>query len=169
MKLKHLFLILLALCTVFFLTGCDSGGGSSSDSDGDGDGGDSDSGTLTYVTSALLDDTGASGFSVTNGVMTYTLSGDNWEQYSTLKVDIENKTFELYEREKLNGATIVDLTFYGTWTGDGTTSITAHCSSSKETGSSTENPQDWDIVMAIDGNNIYWTSGEYFNWIWTKQ
>ena len=30
MKTKHLFLILLALCVVFFLAGCDGGGGSSS-------------------------------------------------------------------------------------------------------------------------------------------
>ena len=98
--------------------------------------------------------------------MTYTLSGDNLEEYSQLNVDTINRTFELYEIEKLNGVKIVDQTFYGTWTGDGTTSITAHCTHYIVTGESTENPQDWDTVFAIDGNTTYWTSGEPFNWIW---
>ena len=174
--MKKILFALLALCLVLTFSGCGGGGGGSDDDNGgNGNGGGNggnggnggDNGILTYVTSGLLDNTGVSGYSINNGVMTYTLSGDNLEEYSQLNVDTINRTFELYEIEKLNGVKIVDQTFYGTWTGDGTTSITAHCTHYIVTGESTENPQDWDTVFAIDGNTTYWTSGEPFNWIWT--
>ena len=163
--MKKLWFLLLAVCLISFLTGCDGGGGGSSSGGGGGDGGS----TIIYITSALLDDDGVTGFSIVDGVMTYTWGGDNWEQYSKLTIDTENKTFELYEKEKINGVGMADTTFYGTWTGDGTTTVNAHCSSYKFTGDPTEYPDDWDTVFAIDGNTTYWTSGEPFNWIWTKQ
>ena len=169
MKLKHLFLILLALCTVFFLTGCDSGGGSSSS--GGGGGGSDDSGTMTYIVTGLLNADGTSGLTKIEGGIRYTVTAgpEVHEDYSTLTIDTENKTFSLYEKDVVDGAVMADLTYTGTWEQTTSTTITAHCDKSKDTGTGTENPQDWDIVMAIDGNNIYWTSGEYFNWIWTKQ
>jgi len=165
--MKKILFALLALCLVLTFSGCGGGGGGSDDNGGNG-GGNGDNGgngILTYVTSGLLDYTGVTGYSINNGVMTYTLSGDAFEEYSQLNVDTTNRTFELYERVKINGVTNA-LTYYGTWTGDGTTSINAHCSSSKAEGSSTEDPQDWYTVFAIDGNTTYWTSGEPFNWIW---
>ncbi|MBQ3319353.1 MAG: hypothetical protein IJG75_02430, partial [Spirochaetia bacterium] len=72
MKLKHLFLILLALCTVFFLTGCDSGGGSSSS--GGGGGGSDDSGTMTYIVTGLLNADGTSGLTKIEGGIRYTVT-----------------------------------------------------------------------------------------------
>ncbi len=168
--MRKLWFLLLAVCLIGFLAGCDGGGGGGSDDNGgnggNGGGNGGDNGILTYVTSGLLDYTGVTGYSINNGVMTFTRGGNAIEEYSQLNVDTTNRTFELYERVKTNGATNA-LTYYGTWTGDGTTSINAHCSSSKTEGSSTEDPQDWDTVFAIDGNRTYWTSGEPFNWIWT--
>lgn len=168
--MKKILFALLALCLVLTFSGCGGGGGGSDDDNGGNGGGGNggnggDNGILTYITSGLLDDTGVTGYSINNGVMTYTRGGNAIEEYSQLNVDTINRTFELYERVKINGATNA-LTYYGTWTGDGTTSINAHCSSSKTEGSATEDPQDWDTVFAIDGNTTYWTSGEQFNWIW---
>ena len=168
--MRKLWFLLLAVCLIGFLASCDGGGGGGSDDNGGNGGGNGgNGGILTYITSGLQDDAGVSGYSINNGVMTFTRGGAAIEEYSQLKVDTTNRTFELYEREKSNGATMVDQTFYGTWTGDGTTSITAHCTHYIKTGESTENPQDWDTVFAIDGNTTYWTSGEQFNWIWTLQ
>lgn len=172
MKLKHLFLILLAFCTVFFLTGCDSGGGSSSSGGGNGDNdGGGNSGTMTYVVTGLLNTDGTSGLTQIEGGIRYTVTaGPNVnEDYSTLTIDIDNKTFSLYEKEVVDGAVMVDLTYSGTWEQTNSTTISAHCNKSKDTGTGTESPQNWDIVLTIDGNNIHWTSGEPFNWIWTKQ
>jgi len=166
--MKNLFLILLALCTIFFLAGCDGGGGGSSDDNG---GGGDDSGTMTYIVTGLLNADGTSGLTKIEGGIRYTVTAgpEVHEDYSTLTIDTENKTFSLYEKDVVDGAVMADLTYTGTWEQTTSTTITAHCDKSKDTGTGTETPQDWDTVFAIDGNTTYWTSGEPFNWIWTKQ
>ena len=168
--MKKLLFLLLAVCLIGFLTGCDSGGGGSSSGGGEGGGGEG-GGTMTYVVTGLLDTTGTSGLTKIEGGIRYTVTAgpEVHEDYSTLTIDTENKTFSLYEKDVVDGAVMADLTYFGTWEQTTSTTITAHCNKSKDTDTQTETPQNWDTVFAIDGNTTYWTSGESFNWIWTKQ
>ncbi len=165
--MKKLLFLLLAVCLIGFLTGCDSGGGGSSSGGGNGGNG----GTMTYVVTGLLNATGTSGLTTIDGGIRYTVTAgpEVHEDYSTLTIDVDNKTFSLYEKDVIDGVVMADLTYTGTWEQTSSTTITAHCNKSKDTGTGTENPQNWDTVFAIDGNTTYWTSGEPFNWIWTKQ
>ena len=100
---------------------------------------------------------------------TFVLSKGQKLDLSAFTIDIDNKTFSLYEKDVVDGAVMADLTYSGTWEQTNSTTISAHCNKSKDTGTGTESPQNWDIVLTIDGNNIHWASGEPFNWIWTKQ
>ena len=164
MKLKHLFLILLAFCTVFFLTGCDSGGGSSSDSDGDGDGGDS--GTVIYKVTDLADHTGISDFSANNGTITYTSGGYVHTDTVTLTIDNDNKTYSLHEVETCTDPGIPDVgcTFSGTWTVSGSTINVTNTLTTYDNG----DPDDttpWDDTFTITSD----TTINVWGWVLTKQ
>ena len=165
--MKKLWFLLLAVCLISFLTGCDGGGGGSSSGGGGGDGGS----TIIYVVTGLLNTAGTSDLTPIDGGIRYTVTDGPHinEDYSTLTIDVDNNTFSLYEKDVVDGAVMADLTYFGTWEQTTSTTITAHCNKSKDTDTQTETPQNWDTVFAIDGNTTYWTSGESFNWIWTKQ
>ena len=163
MKLKHLFLILLALCTVFFLTGCDSGGGSSSSSD---NGGGGNSGTMKYVITSLVDTSAVIGeVSTISGGIRYTDGYGVHEDYATLTVNETAGTFTLTEKEVLDSTTNVHTTFTGTFTKSGST-INATITHYVDHLTSTEGDQNQPETFTINNNTI---TGAGWAWIFTQQ
>ena len=152
MKLRKMMAILLALCTVLFLAGCDGGGGSDDDNDG---GNDSDSGTDTYKVIDLVDTTGVTDFSTIDGGIQYTYSGQVHKDYVTLTLDEEAGTFSLYEKEVLDETIMADCTFSGTFTVSGST-INVHCTLTKYTNGDPDSTAPWDDTFTIiDDDTIH--------------
>ena len=124
MKTKRLFFILLALCMVFFLAGCDSGGGSSSSSggdDGDDDGFeightfDAESVTvdgtpdtsLTFTAEITTNKGGT--FKIKNGGIV--VSEGTWEVTEWAnKSEGRPKIIKYQEKKAWNGATLAEVT-----------------------------------------------------------
>lgn len=166
MKLRHLFFILLALCTVFFLAGCDSGGGSSSSGGGNGDnGGGGNSGTMTYVVTGLINTDGTSGLTQIEGGIRYTDGYGVHEDYATLTVNETAGTFTLTEKEVLDSTTNVHTTFTGTFTKSGST-INATITHYVDHLTSTEGDQNQPETFTINNNTI---TGAGWAWIFTQQ
>ncbi|MBQ6905238.1 MAG: hypothetical protein IJQ27_04085, partial [Spirochaetia bacterium] len=150
MKLKHLFLILLALCLIGFLTGCDSGGGSSSS--GGGGGGGDDSGTVIYKVTDLVDHTGVSNFNSNNGTISYTYGGYDNTATVTLTVNHDNKTYSLHEVETSTDPGVPDVgcTFSGTWEVSGN-NINIHNTLTTYDNGDPDDTGTWDDTFTITG------------------
>ena len=152
--MKKLFLILLALCTIFFLAGCDGGGGGGGSDDDD----DDDSGTDTYKVTGLVDITGVTNFTANNGTITFTRGGFNYTNTVTLIINRDNKTYSLHEVETDDdpGTPDVGCTFSGTWTVSGTT-IKIHNTLTKYDNGDPDDTSTWDddTLTIIDDDTIH--------------
>ena len=160
MKLKHLFLILLALCLIGFLTGCDSGGGSSSSSDnGGGNGGNGGSSTSnTYVLSNLVDDSFITGVTqVTGGIRgTRVFDTHTIEMLQTITLDSTNNTFTWYIKTTDITASSVEqnVTYSGTMALSGST-LTLTTSKEKNNDTSVETSVGpWDDTFTVSSTSI---------------
>ena len=166
--MKKLFLILLALCTIFFLAGCDGGGGGGSDDNGGngGNGGGNDTGVVTYKVTDLVDRTGVSNFNSNNGTITYTLGGYDYVNTVTLTVDHDNKTYSLHEVETSTNPLEPDVgcTFSGTWEVSENT-INIHNTLTTYDNGDHDDPGTWDDAFTITGENTI----EVWAWVMTKQ
>ena len=163
MKLKHLFLILLALCLIGFLTGCDSGGGGGSSSNDNGGG--SNGNTLIFKVTDLVDHTGVSDFASNNGTIHYVKATKTHDDTVTLTVNDTEKTFSLYQKEVCSDpALCCDLTYYGTYEVSGNT-VNVHCNKSKDTGTGTEDPQNWDDSFTFTNEDTV----NIWGWVLTQQ
>ncbi|MBR0318346.1 MAG: hypothetical protein IJQ86_03555 [Spirochaetia bacterium] len=165
MKLKHLFLILLALCIVFFLTGCDSGGGSSSSGGGGGGGGD-DSGTMIFKVTDLVNRAAVTGFTSNSGTIHYVDNeSKTHDDTVTLTVNLDDNTFSLYQKEVCSDPLYsCDLTYSGTFAKEGNT-VNVHCTLTKYTNGDPDNTTPWDDSFTITSE----TTVNVWGWVMTKQ
>ena len=120
MKTKHLFLILLTLCVVFFLAGCGDGGGGGS---GGGEGEDDGPGRTFIITNLIPND--VEGFQVIpgKGIKFNYIGFEFVIQDKVVLSDNGNVTDTLLM--KMDGETVFNSVFTGKWTQSGTT-INAH-------------------------------------------
>lgn len=153
MKLKHLFLILLALCLIGFLTGCDSGGSSSSSDDNGGS-----STSNTYVLSNLVDDSFITGVTqVTGGIRGTRVSDTHTiEMLQTITLDPDSNTFTWYIKTTDITTSSVDsnLTYSGTMVLSGST-LTLTTSKEKNNDTSVETSVGpWDDTFTVSSTSI---------------
>lgn len=169
--MKKLFLILLALCTIFFLAGCDGGGGGGSSNDnGGGNGGGGNSGTITYVITDLVDHSYITG-SVTqiSGGIRYTDSTYSQVHEDTVKltVNTDDSTFQINQKlVNVTTSTIdSDVIYTGTFTQSGNT-INATITMTHDNQTSTDTPGSQPETFTINGNTL---TGVNWEWIFTQQ
>ena len=165
MKLKHLFLILLALCTVFFLTGCDSGGGGSSNDNGGSNGG-SNTGTMIFKVTDLVNRAAVTGFTSNSGTIHYVDNeSKTHDDTVTLTVNLDDNTFSLYQKEVCSDPLYsCDLTYSGTYEVSGNT-VNVHITLTKYTNGDPDNtvPRDESFTIVNDNTVHVW------GWVMTKQ
>ena len=162
--MKKLWFLLLAVCLIGFLTGCDSGGGGSSSGGEGGGGGD----TMIFKVTGLVHPETVTGFSSNNGTIHY-VDDESFtnDDRVTLTVNNTEKTFSLYQKEvSSNPASNCDLTYYGTYEVSGNT-VNVHCNKSKDTGTGTETQQDWDDTFTFSTENNTVNIFDY--WVLTQQ
>ena len=164
--MKKLWFLLLAVCLIGFLTGCDSGGGGSS-SGGEGGGGNSD--TMIYIITDLVDHSYITG-SVTkiSGGIRYTLTTPSEIHEDTVKLTVDTKAYTFRIDQKLVNVTtsdVYDVIYTGTFTLSGKT-INATITLTHDNQTDTDTPGSQPETFTIDGDTI---TGAGWEWIFTLQ
>ena len=160
--MKKLFLIILALCTIFFLAGCDGGGGGGSDDNG-GNGGNGGSDTVVYVVTDLADHTGVTSFNIIDGGIQYVLGGHTYQNIVKL-TGKSSGTWSLYQKEVEDGVVQCDCTYSGTFTQTGNT-INVTCKLTKYTNGDPDDTGTWNDTFTITGEDTI----DIWGWVMTKQ
>ena len=110
--MKKLLFLLLAVCLISFLTGCDGGGGGSSSGGGGGGGGGD---APLYIVTDLVDMTDVTSFNTIEGGIQFVKNAITYKHYVSLTDDGAEGTFALHERELEDGVVQADCTFHGTY------------------------------------------------------
>ncbi len=166
--MKKLWFLLLAVCLIGFLAGCDSGGGSSSSSDnGGGNGGNGgNSDTMVFKVSDLVNKATVTGFTSNNGTIHYVDNASKTHDDTvTLTVKDSDKTFSLYQKEVCSDPLYsCDLTYSGTYEVSGNT-VNVHITLTKYTNGDPDNtvPRD-DSFTIVNDNTVH-----VWGWVMTKQ
>ena len=171
--MKKLFLVLLALCTIFFLAGCDGGGGggSSNDNGGGNGGGNGDSGTLIYICTDLVDHDPITGAvtQIDGGIRyTVTLGSEIHEDTVKLTVNTNNSTFRIDQKlVNVTTSTIIsDVIYTGTFTKSGNTINAIINFTHDNTGGLADSTAESPETFTINGNTL---TGVNWEWIFTQQ
>ena len=169
--MKKLWFLLLAVCLIGFLTGCDSGGGggSSSNDNGGGNGGGGNSDTMIYIITDLVDHSNITG-SVTkiSGGIRYTLTTPSEIHEDTVKLTVDTKAYTFRIDQKLVNVTtsdVSDVIYTGTFTLSGKT-INATITLTHDNQTDTDTPGSQPETFTIDGDTI---TGADWEWIFTLQ
>ena len=157
--MKKLLFLLLAVCLIGFLTGCDSGGGGSSSGGGGGGGDDSP----LYVITGLTDMTGVTNLSKLDGGIQYDKNTHTYKIYVSLTDDGADGTFALHEREIEDGVVKADCTFHGTYEISGST-VNVHCTKTTYANGDPDDTTPWDdSFTVVDDNTMH-----IWGWIMTR-
>ncbi len=156
--MKKLWFLLLAVCLIGFLTGCDSGGGGGSSSNDNGGGGGGGNTSNTYVLSNNTDNTFITGVTQVAGGIRGTRVADTHtiEMLQTITLDPDNNTFTWYIKTTDITASSVDsnLTYSGTMALSGST-LTLTTNKSKDNDTSVETAVGpWDDVFTVSDSAI---------------
>ena len=144
--IKKLVLILLALCVVFFMIGCDDGGS--------GGGGENERGTGAFIVSDMVPSGIVEITPVPGKGIKFTQGGIEFEIHVSLTLD-DNGTFTSVEKLWMDGVKQIDSEFTGTWDQSGST-INTHAKSDKDNMAGTTNPidpPDDESFTVSDGGN----------------
>jgi hypothetical protein len=153
--MKKTVLILLTLCLLVFMTGCDSGGGGSSDSF------NSEFEEITkgsgkkFVVYDIDPHTGISDFSRVSGKgIKFKEGGTLIEIYVTIFLN-DNKSFTSTEEIKMGGMEIGNSQFTGTWSQSGQT-LSMHATKEKDniTGQTKNIDETEKTTLSADGNTM---------------
>ena len=172
--MKKILFALLALCLVLTFSGCGGGGGGSDDDNGGGNGGNgygggNNSGTIIYICTNLVNDTGISGITQIEGGIRYTVTASSEIHEDTVKltVNTNDSTFRIDQKlVNVTTSTIYsDVIYTGTFTKSGNT-INAIITMTHDNQTSTDTPGSQPETFTINGNT---TTGDGWEWIFTQQ
>ncbi|MBO7047749.1 MAG: hypothetical protein J6W62_02425 [Spirochaetia bacterium] len=166
--MRKLWFLLLAVCLIGFLAGCDGGGGGGSSNDNGGSNGGSNTGTMIFKVTDLVNRAAVTGFTSNSGTIHYVDNeSKTHDDTVTLTVNLDDNTFSLYQKEVCSDPLYsCDLTYYGTYEVSGNT-VNVHCNKSKDTGTGTETQQDWDDTFTFSTENNTVNIFDY--WVLTQQ
>ena len=158
--MKKLLFLLLAVCLIGFLAGCDGGGGGSDDNGGNGGNGSNGGGATsnTYVLSNLNDESYITGVTQVAGGIRGTLvsNGHIIEMLQTITLNPADNTFTWYLKTTDITAASVDEndTYYGTMVLNGS-SLTLTTNKWKNNDTSVETAVGpWDDVFTVSDSAI---------------
>ena len=159
--MKKLLFLLLAVCLISFLTGCDGGGGGSS-SGGGGGGGGGTSNIYILSNNVLPGEIQDGTVTPVNGGIRYTqeVTGDTIEMLQTITLNPDNNTFTWYSKTTNITTTTVDVnvTYSGTMAISGST-LTLTTNKRKDNDTSVETAVGpWDDPFTMTNTAI--TQGE---------
>lgn len=159
--MKKLMFLLLAVCIIGFLAGCDGGGGGSSSND---NGGGGNGGSPLYIVTDLTDMTGVTNFSIIEGGIQFDMGGHTYQNYVSLTDDGSDGTFALHERELEDGVVQADCTFHGTYEIAGNT-LNVHCTKTTYANGDPDDNTPWDDTFTIVNDNVM----HIWAWVMTRQ
>ena len=159
--MKKLMFLLLAVCIIGFLAGCDGGGGGSSSND---NGGGGNGGSPLYIVTDLTDMTGVTNFSIIEGGIQFDMGGHTYQNYVSLTDDGADGTFALHERELEDGVVQADCTFHGTYEIAGNT-LNVHCTKTTYANGDPDDNTPWDDTFTIVNDNVM----HIWAWVMTRQ
>ena len=154
--MKKLMFLLLAVCIIGFLAGCDGGGGGSSSND--------NGGSPLYIVTDLTDMTGVTNFSIIEGGIQFDMGGHTYQNYVSLTDDGADGTFALHERELEDGVVQADCTFHGTYEIAGNT-LNVHCTKTTYANGDPDDNTPWDDTFTIVNDNVM----HIWAWVMTRQ
>ena len=161
--MKKLWFLLLAVCLIGFLAGCDGGGGGSDDDNGGSNGG-GNGGSPLYIVTDLTDMTGVTNFSIIEGGIQFDMGGHTYQNYVSLTDDGSDGTFALHERELEDGVVQADCTFHGTYEIAGST-LNVHCTKTTYANGDPDNLAPWDDTFTIVNDTVM----HIWGWVMTRQ
>ena len=148
--MKKLLFLLLAVCLIGFLAGCDGGGGG-----GGSDDDDDDDNSRTYTVTGLVDMTGVTNLIEIDDGIQFDQGGHTYQNFVTLTGNKETKEFTLHERELEDGVVLADCTFHGTFEVSGA-AINVHCTLTTYANGDPDNTVPWDDTFTvIDDDTIH--------------
>ena len=164
--MRKLWFLLLAVCLIGFLAGCDGGGGGGSSNDNGGSNGGSNTGTMIFKVTDLVNRAAVTGFTSNSGTIHYVDNeSKTHDDTVTLTVNLDDNTFSLYQKEVCSDPLYsCDLTYSGTFAKEGNT-VNVHCTLTKYTNGDPDDTTPWDDSFTITSE----TTVNVWGWVMTKQ